>query len=557
MTEIITLQYPNNASGQQQKVQALRQYLAKGWTVVSETVTPGHFKGGNACCLTVSGFACCGLFGAPLGLIAGRTDGIITVTLQRDKNDLIEKRAKIRADIIEAENSQDWESMKELCESFLSFNPDDKIIEKKLDQACRQNLAIPLRQKAKDAHESGNLRAAELYFAQCLEIIPDDKEIKESRDQTLVKIEQLKNGMKKQLLFFLYQEKPEDALSSAENIPYWLQQEKEVAEVLKAARLYNNAKTAYNLGNFRDMEQYFAQYLEIIPQDKKAQESRNQILMEIGRLKSETKTHLISFLEQEQIEEALSYVEYIPYWLRSEKDVSDILTALEFLQKAKEARYTKNLRMMVQYLDQYLEILPNDKKAQELQKKTITKIEELKVDTINNFMAYLAQMRPDEVISSTEHILYWLRQEKEVADIIEGSYNLIEANNAMKKGKWTLAIKKMKQCMNFPNCAWVNEWINYSEKNLKDVRRAVKMFFIIFSSIVVPIGLIAIFLAHIYMSPALFSVGIILLFGGVVLFPQQFFIPILIKSSLKIGDFKSFLPLDGVKRNSLYNSNKT
>ncbi len=172
-------------------------------------------------------------------------------------------------------------------------------------------------------------------------------------------------------------------------------------------------------------------------------------------------------------------------------------------------------------------------------------------------MAYLAQMRPDEVISSTEHILYWLRQEKEVADIIEVSYNLIEANNAMKKGKWTLAIKKMKQCMNFPNCAWVNEWINYSEKNLKDVRRAVKMFFIIFSSIVVPIGLIAIFLAHIYMSPALFSVGIILLFGGVVLFPQQFFIPILIKSSLKIGDFKSFLPLDGVKRNSLYNSNKT
>ncbi len=83
MAEVKTLQFPNNGAGQRQKVQALERYLQEGWTVVSETVTPGHFKGGQACFLTSGGLLCCGPLGAPAGLAAGRTEGVITVTLSR------------------------------------------------------------------------------------------------------------------------------------------------------------------------------------------------------------------------------------------------------------------------------------------------------------------------------------------------------------------------------------------------------------------------------------------------------------------------------------------
>jgi hypothetical protein len=83
MARVMTLQFPNTEEGQRQKVQELQRFLDEGWTVISETVTPGHFKGGEACCLTTSGLVCCGPFGAPAGLAAGRTEGIITVTLSR------------------------------------------------------------------------------------------------------------------------------------------------------------------------------------------------------------------------------------------------------------------------------------------------------------------------------------------------------------------------------------------------------------------------------------------------------------------------------------------
>ena len=83
MEEIRTFEFPNDVNGQRQKVALLETYLATGWTLVSETVTPGHFKGDNACCLTAGGFALCGPCGAPAGLAAGRTSGTINVTLRR------------------------------------------------------------------------------------------------------------------------------------------------------------------------------------------------------------------------------------------------------------------------------------------------------------------------------------------------------------------------------------------------------------------------------------------------------------------------------------------
>lgn len=78
-----TLQFSNTAKGQQLKVTALRQHAAEGWHVVSETVTSGQIKAGQACCLTSGGFCCAGPFLAPLGFFAGRTTGTITVTLSR------------------------------------------------------------------------------------------------------------------------------------------------------------------------------------------------------------------------------------------------------------------------------------------------------------------------------------------------------------------------------------------------------------------------------------------------------------------------------------------
>jgi hypothetical protein len=73
--EFINLQFPNNAAGQAQKLEALQNYGAQGWRVTSETVTQGKFKGENACCLA--------LICLPLAFCAGSTDGHINLTLER------------------------------------------------------------------------------------------------------------------------------------------------------------------------------------------------------------------------------------------------------------------------------------------------------------------------------------------------------------------------------------------------------------------------------------------------------------------------------------------
>jgi hypothetical protein len=68
-----TFEFPNSTAGQATKNTVLANASALGWTVVSETITPGHFKGKQACCL-----ACIWL---PLAFLAGRTEGTITVTV--------------------------------------------------------------------------------------------------------------------------------------------------------------------------------------------------------------------------------------------------------------------------------------------------------------------------------------------------------------------------------------------------------------------------------------------------------------------------------------------
>jgi len=75
MPEYKTLTFPSTPKGQKEKVEALASYTKEGWRVVSETVKPGKFKGGDAFCL----FVIC----APLAFLAGHEDDVITVTLER------------------------------------------------------------------------------------------------------------------------------------------------------------------------------------------------------------------------------------------------------------------------------------------------------------------------------------------------------------------------------------------------------------------------------------------------------------------------------------------
>jgi uncharacterized protein YgiM (DUF1202 family) len=73
--EVQTLQFSNTAAGQAQKNQTIAAYLRDGWQILSETVTSGHMKGEQACCLA--------MICLPLGFAAGRSSGVISVTMQR------------------------------------------------------------------------------------------------------------------------------------------------------------------------------------------------------------------------------------------------------------------------------------------------------------------------------------------------------------------------------------------------------------------------------------------------------------------------------------------
>lgn len=100
MPELRTLQYPNTSDGQKQKLRDLQAHVSRGWKIVSETITPGHIKGTEACCLA----AIC----LPLGFIAGRDPGTINVTLQYDGTDPSALNIAVSADAEYVECPHDW-----------------------------------------------------------------------------------------------------------------------------------------------------------------------------------------------------------------------------------------------------------------------------------------------------------------------------------------------------------------------------------------------------------------------------------------------------------------
>ena len=86
MKEFKTLKFENNATGQRAKIEALAQASKEGWVVVSETIEPGKFNGGKACCLFI-------IF-APCAFLAGSSDGFIHVTLSREGQTTTEPPAR-------------------------------------------------------------------------------------------------------------------------------------------------------------------------------------------------------------------------------------------------------------------------------------------------------------------------------------------------------------------------------------------------------------------------------------------------------------------------------
>ena len=74
--EYHTVRFSNDGSGIAQKNTYTGQMAAQGWRIASESIEPGHFKGGDACCL----FVIC----MPLAFLAGRTPGTVVITFSRE-----------------------------------------------------------------------------------------------------------------------------------------------------------------------------------------------------------------------------------------------------------------------------------------------------------------------------------------------------------------------------------------------------------------------------------------------------------------------------------------
>jgi len=84
--EYKTKKYINNHNGISQKNQDALRLSKEGWKIDSESIEPGKFKGGKACCLAT---IC-----LPLGAAAGSTEGFVVVSYsKRGTGDKIEEHS--------------------------------------------------------------------------------------------------------------------------------------------------------------------------------------------------------------------------------------------------------------------------------------------------------------------------------------------------------------------------------------------------------------------------------------------------------------------------------
>ena len=94
--EFKTLTFPNNDTGRRRKINVMQEYVSQGWEVVSESITPGKFRGGTACCLAMM----CAL---PCAFCTGTTDGEITVTLKNNNSRIMNHYSVIEQTPIEVQ----------------------------------------------------------------------------------------------------------------------------------------------------------------------------------------------------------------------------------------------------------------------------------------------------------------------------------------------------------------------------------------------------------------------------------------------------------------------
>ena len=78
--EYETKKYINNPNGIRQKNQEALRLAEEGWKIDSESIEPGKFKGGKACCLAT---IC-----LPLGAAAGSSEGYILVTYSKEEKEV-------------------------------------------------------------------------------------------------------------------------------------------------------------------------------------------------------------------------------------------------------------------------------------------------------------------------------------------------------------------------------------------------------------------------------------------------------------------------------------
>jgi hypothetical protein len=74
--EYKTFSFANDAAGLARREECIQAMAAAGWRIESETIDPGHIKGGQACCLAT---IC-----LPLGFAAGRTPSTVSIIFAKE-----------------------------------------------------------------------------------------------------------------------------------------------------------------------------------------------------------------------------------------------------------------------------------------------------------------------------------------------------------------------------------------------------------------------------------------------------------------------------------------
>jgi hypothetical protein len=86
MREFHTLEFPATPDGQREKVRELRDWTAKGWKIVSETIEPGKYEDAGYCLFSICIRTC---------LRAPKGPGTIHVTLERDTVEIATLQAAV------------------------------------------------------------------------------------------------------------------------------------------------------------------------------------------------------------------------------------------------------------------------------------------------------------------------------------------------------------------------------------------------------------------------------------------------------------------------------